>query len=107
MRSSESRSPTSPKVDSAVWRNYQRWLQARDYAGWTILTRLQAVRRFFDHLESTQTLLLNPCSGQELLKVAYRLPKTVLTTDEAKRLLETPNCATEIGLRDKAMLEVF
>ena len=27
--------------------------------------------------------------------------------DEAKRVLEIPNCATGIGLRDKAILEVF
>ncbi len=95
------------EVGSAILRGYQRWLQKQDYAGWTIMARLQAVRRFFDHLEATQALLLNPCSGQEPLKVACRLPKAVLTMDEAKRVLETPNCATGIGLRDKAILEVF
>ncbi len=94
-------------VGSATLRDYQGWLQGQDYTGWTILARLQVVRRFFDHLEAMRTVLLNPCAGQEPLKVPYRLPKAVLTIEEAKRVLETPNSATKIGLRDKAILEVF
>ena len=72
-------------------REYQHWLQKQDYAGWTIVTRLQAVRRFFDHLEATQAVLLNPCFGPEPPKIPYRLPKTVLTTEEARRVLDTPS----------------
>ena len=94
-------------VGSATLRDYQLWLQQQDYAGWTILGRLQAVRRFFDHLEATQVVLLNPCSGREPPKVPYRLPKAMLTVDEAKRVLETPDATTRVGLRDKAILEVF
>lgn len=94
-------------VGSAALRDYQSWLQKQDYTGWTILARLQAVRRFFDHLEAMQTVLLNPCLGQEPPKVPYRLPKAVLTIDEARRVLEAPNSATKVGLRDKAILEVF
>ena len=94
-------------VESATVRDYHLWLQKQDYTGWTILARLQAVRRFFDHLEATQVVLLNPCLGQDPPKVAYRLPKAGLTIDEAKRVLEVPNSATGIGLRDKAILEVF
>ena len=95
------------EVESATVRGYHLWLQKQDYAGWTILGRLQAVRRFFDHLEATQVVLLNPCLGQDPPKVPYRLPKTGLTIDEAKRVLEVPKSDTGIGLRDRAILEVF
>jgi integrase/recombinase XerD len=94
-------------VNGVTLREYQRWLQQQDYAGWTVLARLQAVRRLFDHLEATQVLLLNPCPDREPLKVAYRLPKMVLTEEEAQCLLNTPNSTTAIGLRDKVILEVF
>jgi integrase/recombinase XerD len=95
------------EVNSATMRDFQLWLQNRDHAGWTIMARLQAVRRFFDHLEKTEVVLLNPCRGLESPKVAYRLPKTVLTVQEAQRMLDLPNASTPIGLRDKAILEMF
>jgi integrase/recombinase XerD len=94
-------------VESPTVRGYHLWLQKQDYTGWTILARLQAVRRFFEHLEATQVVLLNPCLGQHPPKVPYRLPKTGLTIDEAKRVLEVPNSTSGVGLRDKAILEVF
>lgn len=94
-------------VGSTTLRDYQGWLQKQDYTGWTILARLQAVRRLFDHLGAVQTVLLSPCVGEEPPKVPCRLPKAVLTIGEARGVLEIPNSATKIGLRDKAILEVF
>ncbi len=95
------------QVSSAAVRDYQLWLQQQDYAGWTILTRLQAVHRFFQHLETTQVMLLSPCLHHEPLRLAYRLPKTVLTRKEARRMLNIPDLSTLVGLRDKAILEIF
>ncbi len=95
------------EVTGVTVRGYQLWLQKHQYAGWTILARLQAVRRFFDHLERTQILLLNPCLGQESPKVPYRLPKAVLTVDQARRVLEGPATGTAVGIRNRAILEVF
>jgi integrase/recombinase XerD len=95
------------EVTRATLRNYQLWLRQQDYAPWTVQARWQAVRRFFDHLEATQVILWNPCLGQEAPKVPCRLPKTVLTVDEARRLLEAPSPSTAAGIRDQAILEVF
>jgi integrase/recombinase XerD len=95
------------EVDSATVRDYRLWLGQQHYSPWTILARLQAVRRFFDHLETTEAVLMNPCVGQPALKVPRRLPKAVLTVAEARRLLEVPDPYTPKGLRDRAMLEVF
>jgi integrase/recombinase XerD len=94
-------------VTSATLRRYQIWLQQQDYSGWTILVRLQAVRRLFQHLETAQLILLNPCSALEPARLPRRLPKTVLTAEEAKRLLEVPNLGSRVGIRDRAILEVF
>jgi integrase/recombinase XerD len=95
------------EVSSATLRNYQLWLQKKSYTGWTVLARLQAVRRLFQHLERTQVILLNPCAVLEPPKLSYRLPKAVLTLEEARCLLETPDISTCVGLRNRAILEVF
>lgn len=95
------------EADGVALREYRLWLGRQDYTAWTILARLQAVRRFFDHLETTEAVFMNPCVGQPVLKVPNRLPKAVLTKAEARRLLELPDTQTPRGLRDRALLEVF
>jgi integrase/recombinase XerD len=95
------------QIGSGTLRQYQHWLQERAYGSWTIATRLQGLRRFFCHLERNQALLVNPCIGLQAAKTPYRLPKTVLTTAEARQVLDTPSTETAVGLRDKAILEVF
>ena len=65
------------------------------------------MRRFFEHLEKTDVLLVNPCAGMLLPKIEKRLPRNVLTPEEAKALLNAPNTQTKIGIRDKAILEMF
>ncbi len=87
--------------------DYQLWLAGKPYTDWTRVARLQAVRRFFEHLEKTDALLVNPCAGMMLPKVEKRLPRNVLTPEEAKALLNVPNTQTKIGIRDKAILEMF
>ena len=87
--------------------DYQLWLAGKPYTDWTRVSRLQAVRRFFEHLEKTDVLLVNPCAGMLLPKIEKRLPRNVLTPEEAKALLNVPNTQTQIGIRDKAILEVF
>lgn len=94
-------------VDQDDLRRYVLWLQAKPYASWTVVLRIQAVRRFYEHLEEAGRVLLNPCSGLPPLKQVPRLPKTVLTINEAWAVLNAPNTATKVGLRDKAILEVF
>jgi integrase/recombinase XerD len=87
--------------------DYQLWLSGKPYTDWTRVARLQAVRRFFEHLEKTDVLLVNPCAGMMLPKIEKRLPRNVLTPEEARALLNAPNTQTKIGIRDKAILEMF
>ena len=95
------------EVSRQTVRDYQLWLQGRGYAVPTVQVHLQALRRFFEHLETTDVILVNPCAGITLPKLASRLPKVVLTQGEARALLDAPDTQTKIGIRDKAVLEMF
>ncbi len=94
-------------VSRQTVRDYQLWLQGRGYAVPTVQVHLQALRRFFEYLETTDVILVNPCAGIMLPKLASRLPKVVLTQGEARALLDAPDTQTKIGIRDKAVLEMF
>jgi len=94
-------------VSRQTVKDYQLWLLAREYTPMTVVSRMQAVRRFFEHLEATDVILVNPCPGIPLPRIRNRLPKTVLTEKEAGALLDAPNTQTGLGIRDKAILETF
>jgi integrase/recombinase XerD len=88
-------------------RAYQLSLIESKMTAYTRQTKLSGLRRFFEHLETTDTVLLNPCLGMVLPKLADRLPRNVLSQAEAVRILEAPDTQTKKGIRDKAILELF
>ncbi len=69
--------------------------------------RLTALRAWFKWLSKQNYLLYNPAADIELPKLEKRLPKHVLTIEEAETVLRQPNLDESLGLRDRAMLEVF
>jgi integrase/recombinase XerD len=69
--------------------------------------RLAAVRGFFKFLTRENVLLYNPASELELPKLEKRLPKDILSADEAERVLSQPDVDTPLGIRDRAILEVL
>ncbi len=71
------------------------------------LQRLTPVRSYFKWLTRQNVLLWNPASELELPRQEKRLPKHVLTIDEAERVLEQPNVHDALGLRDRAILETL
>jgi integrase/recombinase XerD len=89
-------------------RDYQSWLMSQDkYCVHTVHVYLIALRRLFEHLENTDAILVNPCLGLRLPKLPDRLPRNVLTPQEAKAVLQQPDTQTPKGIRDRAILEVF
>lgn len=68
---------------------------------------LHAVRMFFKWLVRQGRLLANPASELEMPKLDWRLPRTTLDADEAEAVLRQPNLLDPLGLRDRAILEVF
>jgi len=69
--------------------------------------RLVPVRALFSWLTKQNVLLANPASELTLPKMEKRLPRGFLTAAEAERVLAQPDVNDPIGLRDRAMLEVF
>jgi len=95
------------EVTPELVRAYADWLRGQPYTTWTVHAKLIALRRFFGHLEATDTVLMNPCQGLRLPRLEARLPRNVLTPQEARAILDAPNTQTRRGIRDKAILEVF
>lgn len=93
-------------VTKQTVRDYQEYLLGR-YTTHTVHVQIISLRRFFEHLEATDVLLVNPCEGVPLPKLEDRLPRNVLTRDEARRILDAPDTKTQKGIRDKAILETF
>ena len=86
-------------------RAYQ--VSSRSITTQTLHVKLIGLRRFFEHLEATDAMLINPCIGLVLPKLEDRLPRGVLSQAEARHLLDAPDTQTKKGIRDKAILELF
>jgi integrase/recombinase XerD len=71
------------------------------------IARLVPVRGFFKWLTRQNVLLWNPASEIELPRAEKRLPKHVLTADEAEAVMLVPDISDPIGLRDRAILETL
>ena len=72
----------------------------------SIARALVAVRGFFKFLLQDGHLRLDPTSNLEAPKSWQPLPR-FLAAEEVARLLSAPDISTDLGLRDKAMLEVL
>jgi integrase/recombinase XerD len=110
----EARSLTRPKeVTKPILDRYQRHLFHMRKPNGKPLTfasqvrALTPVRGFFKWLTRQNVLLWNPASEIELPKQERRLPKHVLTIDEAERILEQPDVSDAFGVRDRAILETL
>jgi len=82
-------------------------LGGKGYANATISIKIRAVKRFFQYLESSGRILINPAELIKEPKKALSLPRTVLTDDEVRKILEQPGLDQDFGIRDRAVLEVF
>jgi integrase/recombinase XerD len=69
--------------------------------------RLIPVREFFSWLRRTGQITGNPASDLLMPKADRRLPEATLSTAEMTLLLAQPDLSRPLGLRDRALLEVF
>ena len=70
-------------------------------------SRLSPLRGFFRWLSKQNHILYNPGADLELPRVERRLPRHVLTQSEVEAILQVPKLDDAVGLRDRAILEVF
>jgi integrase/recombinase XerD len=69
--------------------------------------RLVPVTHFFTWLRRSGRVELNPASDLLMPKPDRRLPEATLSATEMGRLLAAPEIARPLGLRDRAVLEIF
>ena len=73
--------------------------------------RLVPLRVWFRWMARQHHILHNPASELELPRLGMRLPKAVLTAEEAEQVIEQTSLAVEqgdpLGLRDRAILETL
>lgn len=67
---------------------------------------LSSIKGFFNFLISNQYIQSNPCDKILSTKLSRKLPD-VLNIEEIEKLLASPEINSIIGIRDKAILEVF
>lgn len=72
----------------------------------SLARHLSSIKGFYQYMVREKHLAANPAALIDAPKQGRPLPKS-LTEAEVEALLAAPNVATDIGLRDKAMLELL
>ena len=68
---------------------------------------MHTVKQLFKRLAVRQLILCDIGQDFPALKKPKTLPKSILTRDQAMKLLQQPNLSTPLGFRDRAMLEML
>ena len=101
------------QVTRPILEAYQRalWLYERPNGrrlGWsTQRAKLGTLKDFFRWMTRQNAILHNPASELEMPRPEKRLPQAALTLGEIERLLAVPDVSDPLGIRDRAILEVF
>ena len=80
----------------------------KDFEKPTVKQHLAAIRMLFDWLVIGQVVAINPAHSVRGPKHAIKRGKTpVLTPDEARKLLDSIDVSTLVGLRDRALIAMM
>ena len=86
---------------------YQRYVRSEPIAADTRALRMRGVKRLFDYLTESGALLIHPADHVVEIRRRDRLPRGILTVRQVARLLEGPDTATPLGIRDRAVMELL
>jgi len=110
----DQRGVTRPdEVSKPILERYQRFLfRYRSADGEPLSFRSQhvyltAIRAYFGFLARKNYLPGNPASDLDMPKCGRQLPRNVLTVPEVERIMNAPNIADPLGLRDRVILETL
>jgi integrase/recombinase XerD len=101
------------EVSRPVLESYQRHLYRQRKSDGSPLSfrtqhgRLAALRVLFRFLARQGLVPSNPASDLDMPRLEKRLPRDVLTAAEVERVLAQPDLKNPLGVRDRAILEVF
>ena len=95
-------------INDAGQAQIEAWFAARhaQTRASTANRRLAALRRYYGWALRTGRVAADPCLSLRAAKQAARLPKT-LSEAQVDALLRAPDDDTELGLRDRAMIETL
>jgi integrase/recombinase XerD len=85
----------------------ERRLDGRPYASGSLCNRIKVVKHFCRFLMKRRYLGFDPAASLDYPRQEQLLPRVVLSVEEARRLVETPDTHSVLGLRDRALLEVL
>ena len=98
--------PEVTEVDHLTIREWLGQLHSAQKKKASIARKLAALRTFFQFLVREGMLELNPAKLVATPKLEKKLPKH-LSIEEAVRFIESPDPETDLGKRDRAMLELM
>lgn len=93
-------------IDAKVVRRYMARLHRLGIGKTSSARKLSSLRAFFKYLVRRGLMSSNPTIGLSTPKIEKRLPK-FLREEQINALMQMPNLAEPIGLRDRAILEVL
>ena len=100
------RTPEVSSIDHLTIREWLASLHTAQKKKASIARKLAALRTFFQFLVREGVLELNPAKLVATPKLEKKLPKH-LSIEEAVRFIESPDPETDLGKRDRAMLELM
>jgi integrase/recombinase XerD len=68
---------------------------------------LGVLKGFTRYLQTRNCFISDPGKGLRLPKKPKRLPRIILTSEEVRRILDTPDTNTDSGYRDRVILELL
>lgn len=100
------------EVDRQVLHDYQVGVYLQTFKGKPLApatqrTRMTCVKTFFQYLTKSGMTVYDPSADLDLPKRPIQLPRGVLSKKEIGELLSKPNLESPLGMRDRAILEVF
>jgi len=98
--------PALSAVDHITVREWLATLHTAQKQKTSIARKLSALRTFFQFLVREGMLEMNPAKLVSTPRLEKKLPKH-LSIEEAVKFVETPNAETDLGKRDRAMLELM
>ena len=69
--------------------------------------RLKVVKSFFRYLAEENYIVGDPAKDISYAKIPKRLPRSILTKTETRKLLKMPDTKTVLGYRDRTILEAL
>ena len=65
------------------------------------------IRQYFEYLEETGKILINPAVKMVRPKRLTEIPRDIPSEEEMARIIESPDTSTAHGLRDRAVMEML